>query len=292
MKPIYLKIPPPTEESIYTEHYSSESEYLANPLHFHPEVEILLVQKGTGTRIIGSAVDYFGPGSIAVIGSNVPHVWHFDEKFRFNKKPSPEYIFILFNTDILTESFWKLPEVKKVLELIKNSQRGISLNGKTLKEVSLLMKSIYKASGFKKISLLLSILEIISSGEEYKFLSGPFVPKTFKDSDSERLNTIYDYLLKNFREDITLEHAASLACLSSSAFCRYFKKRTNKTFIHFLNEIRITHACKLLTEGNQSVTSIGYSCGFTNVSHFIQQFKKMTGYTPLNYKRKYNNNSG
>ena len=287
MKSIYLKIPYSADQSIYTEHHRSDLEYIANPLHFHTEVELLLVLKGEGTRIIGNNVDYFSPGNISMICSKVPHVWHFDEKLSQGKQLSPEYIFILFHPEKISEAFRQWPEAKIIIELIQNSQRGIRLYGKTLQEITKLMKSICNASGFKQITLLLSILEIISSCQEYQFLSGPNIPKTIKETDTERLNLVYNYILNNYQNNITLDQAASLASLCNSAFCRYFKKRTNKTFYNFLIEIRLAYACKLLTEEDHSVANICYYCGFANVSHFIHQFRKYTGYTPLNYRKKY-----
>jgi AraC-like DNA-binding protein len=81
--------------------------------------------------------------------------------------------------------------------------------------------------------------------------------------------------------------AASAANLSTAAFCRYFRKRTNKTFIQFLNEVRIGQACRLLINENNSVSDICYTCGYNNNSYFIRQFRKITGFTPLNYRRKF-----
>jgi len=223
-----------------------------------------------------------------MIGQNVPHLWNSDEKYsQGNSNFLSEVIYILFKTEIFGEQFWHLPESKSILKLIQLSQRGIKLTGKTRIEVTSLMRSISISVGFNRITLLLSILEIIASQKEYQILASPIVQNTINESDSDRLNKVYKYVINNFQEEITLEKAASIASLSATAFCRYFKKRTNKTFIHFLNEIRISYACRILAEEDLPVARICYTCGYTNVSYFIRQFKRITGFTPLSYKKNY-----
>ena len=157
--------------------------------------------------------------------------------------------------------------------------------GKTLQEVSVIMKSISNSVGFSRITLLFAILELVASQKEYQFLASPIVQNTINESDSDRLNKVYEYVINNYHHEIPLEKAARIASLSTPAFCRYFKKRTNKTYIQFLNEIRIANACHLLAEEDLPVARICYSCGYTNVSYFIRQFKRITGFTPLNYKK-------
>ena len=287
MLPRYLKVGTTINQSIFVNH--CRFEYLANPFHFHPEIELLLVLKGTGTRIVGNSIENFRPGDLVMIGPDVPHLWHFDDKHKYNKKSDLEFIYVLFKTDIISDSFWQLPEAINVHKLIHESGRGIRLTGETLKEVSSLMKSISHSSGFKSITLLLLILEIISSGKEYHYLTSAMARSGIKESDYERLDKVYNFMIDHFQDDISLKQAASIACFSVPSFCRYFKQRTNKTFTRFLNELRIAHACKLLSEEDKSVSEICYISGFTNTSHFIQVFKKVTGYTPLNFKKKYIN---
>ena len=285
MLPVFQKIEANINHSFYVEHVKFQS--FPNPLQFHPDIEILLVIEGTGTRFIGDSIENFGPGDLVMIGQNVPHAWYSDEKYTQEKSIlSSEIIFILFNTEIFGEKFWSLPESQSIVKLIQLSQRGIKLTGKTREEVTSIMRSIISSVGFNRITLLLSILEKIAARKEYQFLASPNIPNTINESDSDRLNKVYNYVINNFQQEITLEKAAAIACLSTPAFCRYFKKRANKTFINFLNEIRISNAIRLLAEEDLSVAKICYFCGYTNVSYFIRQFKAITGFTPLSYKKK------
>lgn len=286
MLPVFQKIEANINHSFYVEHLKFQ--HFPNPLQFHPEIEILLVLKGTGTRLVGDSVKHFGPGDLVMIGQNVPHVWYSDAKYALKSNHDySEITFILFKKEIFGKQFWELPESQNVRQLIKLSQRGIKVTGKSLEKITLLMKSISNSSGLKRITLLLSILETIATRKEYHILASPSVQQTINESDSNRLNNVFQYVNNNYHNDISLENVATIANLSTPAFCRYFKNRTNKTFIKFLNEIRITHACRLLVEDGLPVATIGYTCGYSNVSYFIKQFKKITGLTPLSYKKEY-----
>jgi AraC-like DNA-binding protein len=259
-------------------------DYFPSLRHFHPEVEILLVVQGTGTRYVGDSAEHYSSGDLVMIGPNVSHEWCSDKSKGSN---TSEAIYILFNTEIMGSEFWNLPESKIILKIIQQSGRGIKLTGKTRDDVAALMKRIDTSYGFSRITLLMNILEMIAFNGEYQYLATPVVQNTINERDSERLNKVYKYVLDNCQQDINLHHAASIANLSKPAFCRYFKKRANKTFIRFLNEIRVGQACRLLINENQSITDICYTCGYNNISYFIRQFRAITGFTPLGYRKKF-----
>ena len=259
-------------------------DYFPSLRHFHPEVEILLVVQGTGTRYVGDSVEPFAPGDLVMIGPNVSHEWFSDKK---SDAGISEAIYILFNPEILGSDFWNLPESKIILKIIQQSERGIRLTGKTRDDVATLMKRIDTSYGFTRITLLMTILEMIAFNGEYQYLATPVVQNTINERDSERLNKVYKYVLDNCHQEISLERASSIANLSKPAFCRYFKKRANKTFVRFLNEIRVGQACRLLVNENQSIADICYTCGYNNISYFIRQFRAITGFTPLGYRKKF-----
>jgi AraC-like DNA-binding protein len=198
-----------------------------------------------------------------------------------------EAIYILFNTEILGNDFWNLPESKIILKIIQQSNRGIMLSGKTAKKVAMIMNAMDSSYGFSRITQLLTILEIFAFSNEFRYLASPVVHNIINDRDSERLNIVYKYVTENLHNAINLDKAASIANLSKPAFCRYFRKRTNKSFIYFLNEMRIGQACRLLVNENQTIAEICYTCGFNNISYFIRQFKSITGLTPLGYRKKF-----
>lgn len=111
--------------------------------------------------------------------------------------------------------------------------------------------------------------------------------QSVNSSDFERFNKIYQYLVKNFNQPIKLEDVAGLVGLTPTAFCRYFKERTKKTFVQYLNDMRIGHAKRLLIEGKMKISTVSMEVGFNNLSNFIEQFKKTVNMLPTEYQKQY-----
>ena len=285
MLPVLEKVEANANHSFHVNHMKVD--YFPSPLHFHPEVEILLVLRGTGTRFIGDSVKRFTPGDLIMIGSNTPHVWYSDRNLNDGTEPRSEAIYIMFNPNIFGDKFWGLPESNSITRTIEYARRGIKLQGENKNKAAKLMKEISQISGFDRIKLLMEILGIFASSDGSDFISSPVFQNTINKDDSERLNKIYEYSMQNADRKIPLEEIASVANLSVQAFCRYFKNRTNKTFIQFLNEIRVGNACRLLVKKDLPVADISFICGYNNISYFIKQFKINTGYTPLDYRKQY-----
>ena len=144
-----------------------------------------------------------------------------------------------------------------------------------------------RLSGFNRMLMLFRILQILSESDEFTFLSSVAIGKPGKESDNQRMKDTLAYLFNHYQEDIRLDDVAKVANMSTTAFCRYFKQRTRKTFSAFLNEIRIANACKMLTSSSLSISQICYQSGFNNVANFNRQFKRINGLTPSEYLKKF-----
>ena len=132
---------------------------------------------------------------------------------------------------------------------------------------------------------MLEILLILSQDPSPKLLASTSYRITIDDAETDRMKRILDFTLTHFREEIDLESVAAEAHLTVPAFCRYFKKRTQKTYVEFLNNLRINHARGLLSNSELSIAQVGLDCGFHNLSNFHQVFKRQTGYSPLQYRK-------
>ncbi len=154
-----------------------------------------------------------------MIGPNVSHEWRSDKN---TGTCISEAIYILFNTEIMENDFWNLPESKIILKIIQQSRRGIKLTGKTRDEIAFLMKSIDTSYGFKRITLLMTILEMIALNDGYQYLASPVIQNIINERDSERFNKVYKYVIDNIHHKINLDKVAFIANLSTPAFCRYF----------------------------------------------------------------------
>ena len=174
-------------------------------------------------------------------------------------------------------------EATHISDLLISARKGIRLRGSLKKTIFIKLTKIAELEGMERIIDLLNILHQISVSTELETLASVRYSMPVEDEDNKRINSVFNYLINHFTEQVTLEMISEIANMSPTAFCRYFKNHTRKTFIQYLNEIRIGHACKLLMSDNFSVAQICYECGFSNLSNFNRQFKVITGYSPRKY---------
>ena len=102
--------------------------------------------------------------------------------------------------------------------------------------------------------------------------------------DNTKIDVVFKYVYSNFKEHISLDTIAEQVSMTVPAFCRYFKKATGKTFTKLVNEYRVVHATKLLSESQMSITDVCFECGFNNFSHFNKLFKEITGKNASKYR--------
>lgn len=255
--------------------------------HFHPEYQIFTVLKGTGTRFVGDHVSPFKPGEVIITGPNLPHLWRSDHEYFDNKEMDAEGIVIYFQENFLGDDFLQKSEMHRIRQLLAKAGRGMEIVGHTRTRVVEMMSELTELKEFDAVLGLLQLLHVLSQSQEFSLLSSSGYSNTLRESDTDRMNRVHEFVMKKFREKISLTEAASHANMSPTSFSRYFKNHANKTFSHFLAEIRIGYSCKLLQETEASVSEVCYASGFNTLSNFNRQFKSVTHYTPLEYKKIY-----
>jgi AraC-like DNA-binding protein len=247
--------------------------------HFHPEIELVYVNGGSGKRQIGSHVSYYRDGDLILIGSNLPHCGLTD-KLTGNKSETV----VQMKIDFLGNDFFKIPEMKKIQKLLEISKNGIAFNGKTKKRIGEKMEILEYQTDFQRLLSILNILNELASSDNLKVLNAEGFALETQVKDNDRINIVFNYVKANFKEDITLDEIADLVSMTVPSFCRYFKKITNKTFVKFVNEYRLVHASKLLAEQSMSITEVCFESGFNNFSHFNKSFKAFTSQNPSEYR--------
>ncbi len=285
MKPIVEKLTVDPEHSFVLQ--KDVYPYYPTPWHYHPELELVLVVKSTGKRIVGDCVERFSDGDLVFMGPNLPHVYDNDPPYyEDNSGLTAEAIVIHFREDFLGRDWWQTPETQALKELFGKAKRGMKLTGQTAERMAKKMHALLETDGLTRLVGLLNILDTISQTTDYELLASPGFMQTFHPvAGSERIIRVCEYIMNHFMEDITLQQVSDIACMTPNAFCHFFKSSTRKTFIEFLNEIRIGYACKLIAEDTYNISEICYASGFQNVSHFNRQFKKMKLQTPLAYRK-------
>ena len=261
--------------------------YYPTPWHYHPEYELVLVVKSNGQRTIGDCVERFTDGDLVFIGPNLPHAYQNDAVYyQKNSTLTAEAIVIHFKEDFLGKEFFNLPEMIFVKQLFDKSKLGLKILGDTRAKITDTMLEMQAANGQKRIILLLSILEMLSVSNEIQLLANSGFVEQSTVSTNDRLAKVHEYIMENFKKDISLVDAAKVANMSVPSFCRFFKAGTRKGFSNFLNEVRVSYARKLLLEDRYNIAQNCYESGFKNMSNFNRQFKKYTGESPSHYKQR------
>ncbi len=285
MKPQLLKISNPADYSFNL--FVQDVPYFSTPWHYHPEYEIVLVLESTGKRFVGSSITDFKAGDLCMIGSFLPHYYRNDDHYYAKEsKIKAKSLVIHFLEDFMGDKFLQLPESQSIKALLERSKRGLSFGEKTVQKVASKFKNLPNLTGIERLLEMIAILKILSESDDKQDLTTN--PISLRNEvDSARMNKVFEYVMQKYQEEIQLRDVADLANMSESAFSRYFKKRTRRTFTQFLAEIRIEHACKLLTVDKLSVAEISFESGFNNLSNFNRQFKAIKKITPLAYRTKF-----
>ncbi len=278
-KPSLEKILPEFGSSLYYQTFSKENKNKAPIWHYHPEIEIVYVNGGTGKRQIGSHMSYYRNGALMLIGSNLPHCG-FTDGMTGN---SSETI-IQMLPDFLGASFFDIPEMSTIGKLLEQAKKGIIYHGDTKRRIGAQIESLKNLESFEKLIGMLQVLREMEKTNDYTILNAEgFIIETALQ-DNNRINLIFNFVQQEFGRPIPLEEVAGKVSMSVPGFCRYFKKITGKTFTQFVNEYRLVHAAKLLHEKQTSITDICYESGFSNFSHFNKLFKQFSGKTPSMYR--------
>ncbi len=277
MKVLPFKIPKPENEALV---YQEERvPVLYDQFHQHSEIQISYIEKGSGTLLVGDTISDFKPNDILVLGGYVPHVFRTDTNF---SDVTVVYT-LFFDKDSFGKEFFDIPDFESLHAFFDESLYGIKIQSQKKKLIKQFVK-LKNQTKVQRIATLLKILDFISKAEK-KPLSSFVYRKKYTDDEGKRMNDVFNYVMEKYYNPITLQEISEKANMSKNAFCRYFKKRTGKTFFQFLIEIRIENACKLIySSPDLSISSISEQCGFQNTANFNRKFKEIKGVTPSHYR--------
>ncbi len=262
--------------------------YLDKYWHSHEEYQLNIILKGRGTRYIGDHMKPFKEGDLVLTGPHLPHVWRSDNAyFDPENQLDTHDIVIYFPESFLGKDAFQKEEFEEIGKLLARADRGLEITGQTNRTVVKMMKELVHRKGGASIIGLLEILEVLAHSTELTPIAHVDYKSNYTANEKDKISEILEYVLKNFKEKITLQDVASLANMSESAFSRYFKNRVNKSFSDFLGDVRISNARKLLHDGDLNISQVCYQSGFPTLSNFNKQFKDRIGKTPLNYKKEY-----
>ena len=278
MKDFQKEITPLASDDLFIvlDHHSAKFDY---PVHHHSDFEINLVMDTYGKRVVGDSIESFSDLDLVMIGPNIPHAW-FGEVEENNQVVTIQFSDKLLNFPILEKRLFS-----SIKNLLIESQRGLAFPERTQTAIKEKILKLTKMQGFQTVLEFLSILNELSVSDRRVLVSNQFDSQlVVRTSKSRRIATVCNYIERNYAKTVNLSEVASLVSMSDSAFSHFFKKRTNISFKDYLTNVRISHACQLLTKTTHSVAEICFACGFNNLSNFIRIFKKKKGSTPSDYR--------
>ncbi len=265
-----------------------DTPYLDSPFHFHQHCELVWVEESYGIRIVGDNVSSFEAGELVFMGPNVSHIYQNDAVFLKNSGLRARATVIYFPPDFLLNLSDEDSVIRPAQELIRRATRGLKFFGETHKQVTGILAGISEKDGLKKILKILSAIDILSQSNEYKYLASLSYKNDFEEKDSFRLGAAFAFLMKNYQRNISLAEVSAECNMTPTAFCRFFKSRTQKSVFQFLNELRIGNACKLLLNDKYTVADACYQSGYNNLANFNKFFKVVKGVTPTEYRKQLN----
>ncbi|WP_297086499.1 AraC family transcriptional regulator [uncultured Draconibacterium sp.] len=259
--------------------------YFRRSWHYHPEYELLLITKGYGTRMVGDHFESFKKGDLVLLGGNLPHAWISDQYFKKDTvADSCESVFIQFRKSVFGTHFIDMPEMASIRIVLKKAERGLRITGEYEELIKSSMLALRNQSPLEQLLTLIRMLDLIQKGDYEMLASDNYSQQgVFK---SEKMTMAHNFIMQNFKHDISVNDCAETIGMTTPSFCRFFKKQTNVTFSVYLNYLRINLAQKLLRQTVMPVKEIAFECGFVSIVYFNQKFKTLTGMSPGDYRKR------
>ena len=260
-------------------------QHFTYPWHFHSEYEIIYISESTGTQFVGNSIESYRAGDVLLIGSNLPHYLKSDEIYHSANAPSKvRGTIIQFEKEFMQHAVNFYPQFMRIKKLLEESRMGVFFPAGCSQKLIELLNLIPVEKGMNQITSFLQLLKVMSEIMHRKTISKPdFEYNT--EHNASRVDKVISFINKNYTRQITLDEIASFASMNATAFCRFFKKETGKTFTKYIFDMRIGYACKLLLMNEMSISQIGVVYGFESISHFNKIFRKVSGYSPTEYRK-------
>lgn len=259
--------------------YRSDAGCPAVLWHIHPEFELVYIKNGNGNCHVGKHFSRYEDGLLIFLGPNLPH-------FSFSNRESSPHIEVVLQIkeEMMMQIFGHAPEFAPIRQLFERSRQGLVFGDQVKHFIGEKLMALEQLPPLQRLLHLTTILEELSQTNCYSALEAGGPVFELKSNDRKKVDLVTEYVEKHYLEEIRLEDIASIIHMTVPAFCRFFKRVTQRTFITYLNEVRLSHACGLLLQRQTNISEVAYASGFGNVSHFHRLFKEAMGQTPRSYQ--------
>ena len=245
--------------------------------HYHPEMELTIIERGGGTRFVGDHVGPFDSPDVVLIGPDVPHFW------KVQRRSTGYALQWRFDSG---HPIWQFPEAASLMELWKQSAFGLRFTGATAESTQTLVQRMAEAAGLERLTLLLQLLLCLSqaSRRECVRLSKQPFDLSAVHIHQPSIERVIRHVLRHYREPIRLEDALKLAAMSRATFARQFLKHAGRTFSAFVNQVRLDATCRELVSTDASISDAAFSNGFHSLSYFNRAFLRAKKCSPKRYR--------
>lgn len=256
------------------------------PLHFHPEYELnFLSGAQKAERIIGDNIGQIGELELCLVGPNLYHIWKLGEADPASEKRE---ITLQFLPNVFPDTLLAKDIYKAIAGLLARSKNGVLFTEQTALQALPMLENISRTAGFEAYMHFLRLMEFLAEEPGQTTLaSNGFQNGATTALKDNRIEKIHDYIIDHYKEKITLGDAANVLSMSPVSVTRLIKQRTGKSFVDFLNEIRIGFATRMIVDSDMSISEICFASGFNNISNFNRTFRRRQGLTPTEFKMKY-----
>lgn len=257
------------------------------PWHFHGEYELMYVEKGQGQCLIGDSIAEYSDRCLLFFGSELPHsMQNFAAPSGADEAGGVSGVIVQFEKDFMHYSFSNYVQFLPIRNMLAQAGRGIVYRLADRSDLCEMIRSLPRSEGFDQILSLLRLLHALSLLPQKELVASPNYNPLSADFKDKKIEKIIAFLNKRYTQRISLNEIASYTAMNPASFCRYFKENTGKTLKEYILDMRIGYACKLLAVDRLNISQISLECGFETITHFNRSFKRITGITPTEYKRR------
>lgn len=246
--------------------------------HFHITNQVLYVINGEGKIFFQNSEYTVKKNDLIIINKNERHLLSYGDQ-------SEPTVCVINYSDTIFQCLASGASLLEFLQKLPLEKKIFSTNSYYLRDVPLLLKEMLfelknefidfqQFLEIKLLEIFLLLKRNYSSNESQRHEK-----QHLASTEKNVLDTLH-YIDLNYYRRLTLDEMAYMACVSKRQYMRIFKKLSGKTFVEYLNGVRINHAKQLLSNADLKIATVCFETGFEDISYFYRIFKVFTGTTP------------
>ncbi|QDU56981.1 helix-turn-helix transcriptional regulator [Aeoliella mucimassa] len=250
---------------------------LGSQLHLHDDAELTFVAAGEGRLFAGDFIGPFQGPELLLVSPNVPHCWQAIGPTRG--------MAVQFSIDD-RRPLAQLPEFAEFARTIRTAGRVYRFRDPAASSLLPIFEAMAEASDLGRLQQLFRLLAKVE-----QLIDGavPLSEKAYggnvRTVHFRAIQEAISQITQHYSEPLELQEMVELSGLSRTCFSQEFKRITGRTFVAFVNEVRVDAVCRELMQTEKTIADIAFCCGFANLSNFNRVFRQTKGVSPLEYRK-------